>query len=55
MRYTETMQHEAQPGAGHFFWAATRWNPLSPPSHQAIGSGPLTLFSPPRGEGEGAA
>src|SRR5262249_44457564 len=55
MRHTETMQHEAQPGAGHFFWAATGWNPLTLPSHQAIASGPLILPSFPRGEGEGAA
>ena len=55
MRHPETMQHEAQPGAGHFFWAATGWNPLSPPSHQATESTLLTLPSPPRGEGEGAA
>ena len=42
MRHTETMQHEAQPGAGHFFWAA-------------IARLPLTLPSPRRGEGEEAA
>jgi len=55
MRQAETMQHEAQPGAGHFFWAATGWNPLTLPSPQAIDSSPLTLLSPQKGEGEAAA
>jgi hypothetical protein len=39
MRHLETKQHEAQPGAGHFFCLA-------------IGRLPLTLPSPQRGEGE---
>ena len=52
MRHTETMQHEAQPSAGRFFWAATGWSPLVLLSRQAIDSSPLTLPSPQRGEGE---
>jgi len=55
MRHTETMQHEAQPGAGHFFWAAIGCSPLILPSPLAIGTDPLTLPSPQRGEGEGTA
>jgi len=55
MRHTETMQHEAQPGAGRFFWAATGWNPLTLSSPQAIDSSPLTLPSPRMGEGTAAA
>jgi len=55
MRHTETMQYEAQPGAGHFFWAAPGRSPLIVPSPLTIGTGPLTLSSPQRGGGEGAA
>jgi len=54
MRHTDTMQYGAQPGAGHFFCPLIRL-PLALPSPLAIGSSPLTLSSPPRGEGEGAA
>ena len=55
MRHTETMQHEAQPGAGHFFWATTGGFLLTPAFPLAIGCLPLTLPSPLWREGETAA
>ena len=50
MRHAETMQHEAQPGAGHFFCPLIRL-PFTLSSSQATDSTPLTLPSPQGGEG----